>query len=65
MRAGRIAYGLVVCLTLAGTAVYRAPLDAVATLADCTVAALQAKAPKGTTITGATVLGVLPIAVVQ
>ena len=56
MRAGRIAYGLVVCLVLAGMAVYLAPLNAAATLAECTVAALQAKAPKGTTITSASVV---------
>src|SRR6188474_2503796 len=55
MRAGRIAYGLIVCLVLAGTAAYLAPLNA-ATLADCTVAALQTKAPKGTTITAASVV---------
>ena len=56
MRAGRIVNGLVVCLALAGTAAYLAPLNAAATLADCTVTALQAKAPKGTTITGASVV---------
>ena len=56
MRAGRIAYGLLVCLVLAGVAVYLAPLNAAATLAECTVAALQAKAPKGTTITSASVV---------
>src|SRR5262245_30882924 len=56
MRAGRIAYGLVVCLVLAGISVYLAPLKAAATLAECTVTALQAKAPTGTTITSASVV---------
>ena len=56
MSAGRIGWGLVVCVILGSTAARVAPLRAAPTMADCTVAALQAKAPKGTTITGAVVV---------
>src|SRR5262245_9645059 len=56
MRAGRIGSGLIICLIVGGAAAWLAPLRAAATLADCNVAALQAKAPKGTTITGAAVV---------
>jgi Tannase and feruloyl esterase len=56
MRAGRIGSGLIICLIVGGAAASLAPLRAAATLADCNVAALQAKAPKGTTITEAAVV---------
>lgn len=56
MKARRIAWALAVSAILGSVAAAVAPLDAAATMADCTVAALQAKAPAGTTITAAVVV---------
>jgi feruloyl esterase len=52
----RIGSGLAVAAVLGGGTAQVVSLRAAPTIADCTVAALQAKAPKGTTITAAEVV---------